>query len=151
MGLVSAFRDRAGVPALLRSAHGKGPGGARHGRTAVLVRLTRMIRAAGAKERRVVSLLAGGAAVILALLLLGIAGENGYLERRAQRREIQTVSAEIEKIRQENQQLNQKIRDLRSDPRAIEELARERLRLARPGEVIITLPQSQPSATAPHP
>ncbi|MGH9783055.1 MAG: FtsB family cell division protein [Terriglobia bacterium] len=93
-------------------------------------------------------MLAGCATVILVLVLLGIAGENGYLERRGQRREIQALSAEIEKIRQENQQLNQKIRDLRSDPRAIEELARERLRLARPGEVIITLPQSQPPATA---
>ena len=98
-------------------------------------------------------MLAGSAAVILSLMLLGIVGENGYLERRAQRREIQALSAEIEKIRQENQQLNQTIKDLRSDPRAIEELARERLRLARPGEVIITLPQSQlqPSPPVPSP
>jgi cell division protein FtsB len=110
-----------------------------------------MIRKAGTKEHRGVSMLAGYAAVVLMLVLLGIAGENGYLERRAQRREIQAVSAEIEKVRQENQQLNQAIRDLRSDPRAIEELARERLRLARPGEVIITLPQNQPSATPPRP
>ena len=96
-------------------------------------------------------MLAGYAAVILSLLVLGIAGENGYFERRAQRREIQALSAEIETVRKENQQLNQTIRDLRSDPQAIEELARERLRLARPGEVIITLPQSQPSATTPRP
>jgi cell division protein FtsB len=96
-------------------------------------------------------MLAGYAAVVLMLVLLGILGDNGYLERRAQRREIQAVSAEVEKIRQENQQLNQAIRDLRSDPAAIEELARERLRLARPGEVVITLPQSQPPATAPRP
>ena len=91
-------------------------------------------------------MLAGYAAVVVLLVLLGIAGENGYLERRAQRREIQAVSAEIEKVRQENQQLNQAIRDLRSDPRAIEELARERLRLARPGEVIITLPRAESPA-----
>ena len=113
--------------------------------------MIQMIRKAGTNEHRGASMLAGYAMVVLLLVLLGIAGENGYLERRAQRREIQALSAEVEKIRQENQQLNQKIRDLRSDPRAIEELARERLRLARPGEVIITLPQSQPSATPPRP
>ena len=90
-------------------------------------------------------MLAGSTVVILTLVVLGIVGENGYLERRAQRREIQAFSAEIEKIKQENQQLNQTIKDLRSDPRAIEELARERLGLARPGEVIITLPQNQPA------
>jgi cell division protein FtsB len=105
-----------------------------------------MIQKAGTKEHRGVSMLAGYAAVVVLLVLLGIAGENGYLERRAQRREIQAVSAEIEKVRQENQQLNQAIRDLRSDPRAIEELARERLRLARPGEVIITLPRAESPA-----
>lgn len=103
-------------------------------------------------------MLAGCGTVILSLVLLGIVGENGYLERRAQRRQIQALSAEIENIKHENQQLNQTVKDLRSDPRAIEELARERLRLARPGEVIITLPQSPerhipvvPPASAPRP
>ena len=89
--------------------------------------------------------------MILSLVLLGIAGENGYLERRAQRGQIQALSADIEKIKHENQQLNQTVKDLRSDPRAIEELARERLRLARPGEVIITLPPAQPPAAIPRP
>ena len=103
------------------------------------------------KALRGVSVLAGSTAAILTLVLLGIVGENGYLERRAQRREIQALSAEIEQVKQENRQLNQTIKDLRSDPRAIEELARERLRLARPGEVIITLPPAQPPAATPRP
>jgi len=84
--------------------------------------------------------------LVLTLVLLGIAGDNGYLERRAQRREIQALSAEVENLRQENRQLGQTIQDLRSNPDAIEELARERLRLGRPGEVIITLPEEPPSA-----
>jgi len=112
--------------------------------------MIRTIRKAGTeKEFRGVSILAGSAAVILSLVLLGIAGENGYLERRAQRGQIQALSTDIEKIKHENQQLNQTIRDLRSDPRAIEELARERLRLARPGEVIITLPQDKSPVGSP--
>ena len=71
-------------------------------------------------------------------------GENGYLARRQRRQQIEALSGEVEQLRQENQRLSQRIQDLRSNPHAIEELARERLRLARPGEVIVTLPPSQP-------
>jgi cell division protein FtsB len=88
--------------------------------------------------------------VTLALLLLGLAGDNGYLERRSQHRQIEALTAEIENLRQENLQLGRTIQDLRSDPDAIEAVARERLRLGRPGEVIITLseePPTPPSAT----
>jgi len=106
-----------------------------------------ILREAGkTQERKQLSIVVGCAAALLSLVLLGIVGENGYLERRAQRREIQALSAEIEKIQQENQQLGQTIQDLRSDPHAIEELARERLRLGRPGEVIVTLPREEPQA-----
>ncbi len=78
----------------------------------------------------------------LALLSVGlheIFGHNGYLARRRRRVQIQTLSAEIQKLKQENGELNRKIRDLRSDPQAIEKLAREQLRLGRPGDVVITL------------
>lgn len=88
---------------------------------------------------------AGCMAVILVLVLLGLVGDNGYLERRSQRREIQGLTAEIENLRQENLQLGQTIKDLRSDPDAIEAVARERLRLGRPGEVIITLSDEPPN------
>ena len=88
---------------------------------------------------------AGAVAVILSLVLLGLAGDNGYFERRSQRGRIQDLTAEIEGLRQENLQLGQTIKSLRSDPAAIEELARERLRLGRPGEVIITLPEEPPN------
>ena len=87
----------------------------------------------------------GCVAVIVALVLLGLVGDNGYLERRAQRREMQALAAEIENLRQENLQLGQTVKDLRSDPDAIEAVARERLRLGRPGEVIITLSEEPPS------
>ena len=90
------------------------------------------------------SILVGCSVAVLSLVVLGIVGENGYLDRRARRRQIQALTAEIEKIKQDNQQLSRMVRDLRSDPQAIEKLARERLRLGRPGEVIITLPPGQP-------
>jgi cell division protein FtsB len=91
--------------------------------------------------------------LILALLLLGLAGDNGYLERRSQHRQIQQLTSEIENLRQENLQLGQTIKDLRSDPDAIEAVARERLRLGRPGEVIITLSEepADPPPASSHP
>lgn len=94
---------------------------------------------------------AGCVAVTLGVLLLGLAGDNGYLERLSQRRQIQALTAEIENLRQENLQLGQTIKDLRSDPDAIEAVARERLRLGRPGEVIITLSEepTDPPPAAP--
>ena len=89
-------------------------------------------------------IIAGCVVALLSLLTLELIGENGYLARRDRRRQIEVFSTEIEQLRQENQRLSQQIQDLRSNPHAIEELARERLRLARPGEVIVTLPPSQP-------
>ena len=96
-----------------------------------------------------VSILAGCAVALLSLVALGVVGENGYLDRRARRRQIQALTAEIENTKLENQQLSRMVRDLRSDPQAIEKLARERLRLGRPGEVIITLPPGQPQPAPP--
>ena len=94
------------------------------------------------KKRVVLAAVAGLA--LFALMVNELVGESGYLTRRKQRRQIQALSEEIEKLKQENQQLSERIRSLRSDPGAIEELAREQLHLGRPGEVIVTLPPPAP-------
>ena len=53
-------------------------------------------------------------------------------------------------LEDQNRQLNQAVRELRSDPNAIEDIAREQLHLTRPGEVVYTYPVSTPnSPTAP--
>jgi cell division protein FtsB len=78
----------------------------------------------------------------LALLSVGareIFGSNGYIARRRRRLQIQSLGADIQKLKQENVLLSQRIQDLRSNPQAIEKLAREQLKLARPGDVVITL------------
>jgi len=93
------------------------------------------------------------AACGLALLSLGlheILGQNGYLARQRRRMQLQALTAEIQKLKQENVELTRRIKDLRSDPQAIEKLARERLRLGRPGDVVITLPPAkQPDDSQP--
>ncbi len=93
-------------------------------------------------------------AVIVAALLFGyhaIFGENGisvYQQRRAEDRAIQTKIVELQK---QNARLAEHVKELKSDPDAIEREARERLHYARPGEVIWTenQPQGTPQAVQP--
>jgi cell division protein FtsB len=48
-------------------------------------------------------------------------------------------------LNEENQRLAERVHDLRTDPHAIEKLARESSLLAKPGEVIIKIPLNQQS------
>ncbi|MBI2817497.1 MAG: septum formation initiator family protein [Acidobacteria bacterium] len=87
---------------------------------------------------------------LLSISIREIFGTNGYMARRRRRIQIQALSAEIQKLKQEKVLLTDRIQDLRSDPQAIEKLAREQLRLGRPGDVVITLaPPNSPSEPRP--
>jgi cell division protein FtsB len=93
-------------------------------------------------------------ALFVALLFVhDIFGAHGYLSMRRTQDGIKKVQFEIQTLNKENAALEQAIRDLKTDPRAIEKIAREELILARPGEIIIKIPQSQllPQALATKP
>jgi len=87
----------------------------------------------------------------LALLVHEVFGPNGLLAMRRQQRELETLQQKIQQLQQENEELERQIKALRSDPKAIERLAREQMHMARPGELIYTLPekdrQKHPPAT----
>ena len=92
-------------------------------------------------------LIAGCGLALLSLAVHEIAGENGYLTRQQRRLQMQALDEEVQRLKQDNLRLTQKIKALRSDPQAIEELAREQLRMARPGEVVVILPpEEQPGS-----
>lgn len=78
--------------------------------------------------------------VALALTVHEIFGDRGYFALRRRRQELQTLQQQVDKLQQENQQLEKEIKALKSDPKAIEKLAREQLKLAKPGETIYVLP-----------
>jgi cell division protein FtsL len=81
------------------------------------------------------------AAVLAAVLgLYEMVGESGYMARREQQQTIESLNHQVGELQSENARLSQEIHELRSDPAAIEEMAREQLHLARPGEVVVTLP-----------
>ncbi len=81
----------------------------------------------------------------LVLIVHEIFGENGYLALRRRREEVEALRLEIEKLKQENQRLELQIKKLKSDPEAIEKLAREQMKMARPGEIIYVLPEEEPT------
>ena len=91
--------------------------------------------------------------LLFALIVHDIFGTHGYLAMRRTQLEIHKVKANIEQLNKENGQLADEVKDLKSDPRKIEKIARDELGLAKPGEVIIKIPQSQqlPADPASHP
>lgn len=80
--------------------------------------------------------------LLLALVVHDIFGTHGYLAMRRTQQEIKKVKADIEQLNKENIQLSDEVKDLKTDPRKIEKIARDELGLAKPGEVIIKIPQS---------
>lgn len=81
-------------------------------------------------------------------------GENGMVVYQRKRAELKSVNEDVQRFQQENQRLSEQIKELKTDPEAIEKEAREQLRYARPGEVIFVLPGQKkadkpaPNATA---
>ncbi len=89
--------------------------------------------------------------VCVVLIVHEIFGQHGLLALRRQRKEYESIQREIQQLQEENQKLERQIKALKSDPKAVEKQAREQLRLARPGEIIYTLPEKDPKTQPPAP
>src|SRR5688572_12728368 len=78
--------------------------------------------------------------ILVAALVVGsLFGDRGFLQLVRQQQRAEELAREIEALRQENRRLAVEITALRSDPRAIERLAREELGLARAGETVFLI------------
>jgi len=95
---------------------------------------------------------------ILVLLLLTVAlivhnifGENGFLALRRQQKELHALEQKLQQLKQENEQLGKENQSLKSDPAAIERLAREQMHLAKRGEKIYTRSDQAPANPPPAP
>ena len=89
------------------------------------------------------------ALVMIFLVVHEIFGDHGYLALRRRRRELETLQQQVKQLQEENKKLEDEIKALKSDPKAIEKLAREQMKLARPGEIIYILPEKEPKTEAP--
>lgn len=91
-------------------------------------------------------------AVGLALLLLqDVFGTHGVLAMRRSQQEAREVQRQIDQINEENRKLEEKVKALKTDPKAIERIAREEMGLARPGEYIFKIPPKPGDASTPLP
>ena len=83
--------------------------------------------------------------VCIALLVHEILGAHGFMALRQEKKEIESLREQIRQLKDENAQLDKRIKELQSDPKAIERMAREGMGLARPGELIVTgVPDKDP-------
>lgn len=77
--------------------------------------------------------------VVLALAVGSLFGDRGILQLVDQKERAAKLAQDLEELRAENLRLAAEIQSLRTDPRAIERLAREELGLARPGETVFLI------------
>jgi cell division protein FtsB len=91
------------------------------------------------------------AAALAVLLLQDVFGTHGVLAMRRAQKEAATVKKEIDLINEENRQLQDRVKALKTDPQAIERIAREEMGLARPGEYIFKTAPKPADAPPPPP
>lgn len=95
-------------------------------------------------------LISAGVVLLSGLILIGaIIGQHGYLALRKQQEELKQAEQERDRARAEQLRLKKELDELRS-PQGIERVAREEIKLAKPGEIVVTLPDSKGTATSPH-
>jgi cell division protein FtsB len=88
---------------------------------------------------------------VLALVVHDIFGTHGFIAMRRTQLEIQKVRKDIDRLNSENVQLSDQVKALKTDPHAIERIAREELQRAKQGEVIIRYPNLPPPTDSPSP
>ena len=85
----------------------------------------------------------------ISTMLLAIFNPKGMIEVRAQSKKLAGIESEVARTQAENKQLNDEIRALQSDPMTIEKIAREELKLVKPGEVVLVTPTDTATPTPP--
>lgn len=107
------------------------------------------------KARRIKEFVRQNVPLILGLFLLAVFvhdlfGEHGFLAMRRMQKEVDRLSVEIQTLNEENQKLADQVNALKTDPKAIERIAREEMGLAKPGELIFKLPPKSPQPQNPN-
>ncbi len=84
-----------------------------------------------------------GLGAFFALIGLGIFGERGIIQLKKLRAERKKLEQKIKILEQENDELAQKIKLLQNDFKYLERLARQKLGMIRPDELILKLPEDE--------
>ena len=88
----------------------------------------------GGGRRRRILLLAGG--LLLGLVLISLSGEGSLIRLYRMTRQQSALGHEITRLKDENARLRREVEALQRDETRLEEIARLKLGLVRPGEVV---------------
>jgi cell division protein FtsB len=116
---------------------GKGPYGTIDSRVSTSGKAERS-RVGEVGLRRKAALL-GCVIVVIAFVLGALFGDRGILHLAEKRRRALSIEQEIARLESENRRLAAAIEALRTDPRAVEAIAREELGLVKPGETVFLI------------
>jgi cell division protein FtsB len=86
---------------------------------------------------------------LVLLILQGVLGTHGVLAMRHSMKQSAEIQKQIQQLNKENQQLQKRVESLKTDPAAIERIAREDMGLARPGEYIFKIQPKPGEPTTP--
>ena len=71
-------------------------------------------------------------------------GSGGFIELDRARSELEQLELENQQLHEINRHKAQQLERIKNDPEELERILREKLDYARPGDVIITLPDNEP-------
>ncbi len=74
--------------------------------------------------------------IVAFLVIIVFLDENSLIQRAQHRQEIQTLTAEIEKYRKQYEEDTKKLKELTTNPEALEKIAREKYLMKKPNEDI---------------
>lgn len=97
-------------------------------------------------RRNTIWLLVAG---LVLLVLQDVLGTHGVLAMHHSMKQSADIQKEINQLNQENQNLQNRVQSLKTDPAAIERIAREDMGLARPGEYIFKIQPKPGEPTTP--
>ena len=83
------------------------------------------------------------ALILIALAVDGIFGPHGFIATYRLKLQVQQAQQKTQELNRENQEFAGQVQQLKSDPSAIERVAREKMGLVKPGQLVFKLaPQS---------
>jgi cell division protein FtsB len=103
-----------------------------------------------ARTRRKKVFIAAGLLLGVYLLASFILGEMGMVKYYRMKVQHESLQEEIRHLKQDNVRLLREVRALRSEPAVIERIARDKLGLARPGEIVYYYDVANSKSEAPN-
>jgi cell division protein FtsB len=101
-----------------------------------------------AKRKRYETILYSAVALILAALLVdGVLGPHGFVATYRLKLQVRQAQQKAGQLNQENRDFEGQVQQLKSDPSAIERVARQQLGLVKPGELVFKLPPISAAAS----